>query len=395
MKIITMMRFICLLAVATCWASSAAIAQGDPTKGYETCKHWELIEQLRAYEDTLAFEASSPDTLRREYGKPVTDVSVTNKLYRVYRCAALLDSITALQAELKFQRASPPVMDTDSISLRAANGATLHGKVVSDGDTAVTAQWFRYGLTALNLTDSVPVTGTTTPFSAAITGLVPRTQYFFAAFAKNAVGTSTGDTLSFWTKCGADSILHQAYYYGVIQADNQCWLDENLKVLTFNNGDTIPTGQTNVQWAALTTPGRAAPNGNTANVATHGWLYNGHAVLDPRGMCPSGWHVPSELAFDSLATILGGVSVAGDKLKATAPDFDGTDEIGFRGLPAGRRRPDTGAYQRWGTHMMLWTSSYDGNTDSSVAVSLSGQAILGTGSTEDIKSGLSVRCIQD
>ena len=139
---------------------SATCAQGSPSKTYETCKYWELIEQIRAYEDTLAFEASLPDTTRGEYGKPVTDTGVSARVYRIYVCADLLDSLAARQDDLNFLRASSPVVDTDSTSAITATGATLHAKVTSDGGDAVSAQWFRYGLTAANLTDSIEVVGT-------------------------------------------------------------------------------------------------------------------------------------------------------------------------------------------------------------------------------------------
>ena len=70
-----------ILAVSS--VSMGLLGQTDPSKNYENCAYWELIEQLRAYEDTLAFEQSLPDTLRREYGIPVTNNGITAKVYRL------------------------------------------------------------------------------------------------------------------------------------------------------------------------------------------------------------------------------------------------------------------------------------------------------------------------
>ncbi|MGA1374513.1 MAG: FISUMP domain-containing protein [Flavobacteriales bacterium] len=481
-----MKRFITAAVILLFCGVSMLQAQGDPSKNYETCAYWELIEQIRAYEDTLAFEASLPDTLRGEYGLPVTDAGVVSKVYRIYRCAALLDSLAGLKDDLDFQRATAPVVVTDSISAITATGATfhakvtsdggesvtdqwfrygqsasnltdsirvtgtttpftkdvtalasgqywvagfaknakgtssgdtlsfwipvaptvdtdstslitatsvtLHGKVISDGNGAITAQWFRYGTSATNLTDSIRVTGTATPFTYALTGLDPATRYYFAAFAKNVAGTSTGDTLSFLTRCSVDSVLHQSYYYGVIQAETQCWFDENLKVTTFNNGDNIPAGHDATQWGALSTPGRANPGNDVANVATYGRLYNWFAVSDARGLCPTGWHVPSEAAFDSLVNYLGGFSVAGTKLKALPPAWNGTDDIGFNGLPGGAR-DSFGTYQLFGSRLSMWTSTEATSANSARASAYQD----GTANIINIdkNSGFSIRCLED
>ncbi len=481
-----MMRFTTAMCALLAFGNAQWVfAQGDPSKAYETCKHWELIEQIRAYEDTLAFEASAPDTLRGEYGQQVRDLNETLKSYRLYRCAALLDTIAALQAEVDFAQADPPVVDTDSISAITGSSATFHAKVTSDGglpvsnqwfrygtsstsltdsvavsgtatpfsknvtalsagqyyvagfannakgtssgdtlsfwipvaptlDTdstsvltatsvtlhakvtsngngTISAQWFRYGLTAASLTDSVAVVGTSTSFTAALTGLDPATRYYFAAFAENAAGSATGDTLSFLTRCSVDSVLHQSYYYGVIQAETQCWFDENLRTAVYNNNDSIPAGFTNAQWGALTTAGRSEPSGSEANVATYGRLYNWYAVSDSRGLCPSGWHVPSEDGLDSLFVFLGGDAVAGGKLKAAAPDWNGTDDIGFRVLQAGGR---TAAGAFFTTNAGFWTSTVDSATQS-VRVFFSDSSTAAVVAAQNKKLGLSVRCLQD
>jgi len=56
--------FIALGTLVVSGIVSALYAQTDPSKNFENCAYWELIEQLRAYEDTLATEQSLPDTLR-------------------------------------------------------------------------------------------------------------------------------------------------------------------------------------------------------------------------------------------------------------------------------------------------------------------------------------------
>jgi len=57
-----------------------------------------------------------------------------------------------------------------------------------------------------------------------------------------------------------------------------------------------------------------------------------------RGICPSGWHIPSYDEWEVLMTAIGGEKTAGRKLKATSGWYEngnGRDEYGFAALPGG------------------------------------------------------------
>jgi uncharacterized protein (TIGR02145 family) len=57
-----------------------------------------------------------------------------------------------------------------------------------------------------------------------------------------------------------------------------------------------------------------------------------------RGICPSGWHIPSDVEWTTLTDFVGGSSTAGKKLKATSgwnEGGNGTDSYGFAALPGG------------------------------------------------------------
>jgi len=187
----------CFWAVAGTLFSGSLWAQGS-TKSYLECNHDSLVTVLRAYEDSLALAGSSP-IVRANYAWSVTDGNAVGKAYFIYRCSALRDSITVLMNAVDFARATPPVVDTDSISGTTGTAAVFHAKVTSDGGQPVSAQWFRYGTIAGNLSDSAAVVATSTPFTAAISTLSPGTTYYVAGFARNAKGTASGDTLSFTT----------------------------------------------------------------------------------------------------------------------------------------------------------------------------------------------------
>lgn len=99
--------------------------------------------------------------------------------------------------------------------------------------------------------------------------------------------------------------------YNTVMLGQQCWMKENLRTTRFADGGGIPAIDT-----ILASPLRYAPNGDMANVATYGYLYNWAAVMhgadgsnsNPsgvQGICPDGWHVPSEAEWTQLTDFVG------------------------------------------------------------------------------------------
>ena len=246
----------CLVAALGILFSGLLWAQA-PNKFYLECNHDSLITVLRAYEDSLAL-AGSTTVLRVDYAWLVTDVAVVGKVYKIYRCEALYDSLEVLMDEVAFARMTPPTVDTDSIGSISGTGATFYGKVTSDGDTAVTAQWFKYGLSAGSLSDSLAVSGVVTPFSAVATGLANGTTYYVAAFAENVKGTAPGDTLSFTT--------HAAPTVDTDAASSVTSTAATLNAtITATGGAAVSaTGFKYATNSALTTPSDAAGSGTSS-----------------------------------------------------------------------------------------------------------------------------------
>ena len=110
-------------------------------------------------------------------------------------------------------------------------------------------------------------------------------------------------------QCG-DPLEYQGYDYETVQIGEQCWFAENLRSMSYANGDAIAGNLNDAAWSTTSSGGRAtfgegasvcygpAPSGDACNEAfsltSYGRLYNWHAVNDTRGLCPSGWHVPSD-----------------------------------------------------------------------------------------------------
>lgn len=102
-------------------------------------------------------------------------------------------------------------------------------------------------------------------------------------------------------------------------------------------------------------------NNSVDNGAIYGKLYNWFAVRLLRmdidyfnaanPTTPWGWRVPTQSDFNTLATTLGGLAVAGGKMKLSgttywnSPNVGGTNESGFSAIGSGRRVDNTGSFQ--------------------------------------------------
>ena len=88
-------------------------------------------------------------------------------------------------------------------------------------------------------------------------------------------------------------------YYQTVIIGDQRWMQENLKVTHYRNGDPITYNPAFVGWP----PAEEAYfnyNENEANGDIYGRLYNWLAADGTRGVCPSGWHVPSLQDYENL-----------------------------------------------------------------------------------------------
>jgi uncharacterized protein (TIGR02145 family) len=124
----------------------------------------------------------------------------------------------------------------------------------------------------------------------------------------------------------------------------QEWMAENLIVTSFRDGTPIPFANNEQEWHVEVqnpTPHFAWNSFDQQNKgAPYGAFYNFHTVVDPRGLCPTGWRVPTIDDWEKLIIIIGGHSNAGGKVKSLSPHWqlpnvDATDEIEFGALPGG------------------------------------------------------------
>ena len=242
------------------------------------------------------------------------------------------------------------------------------------------------------------------------------------------VGTS--DLLGLLTEFGAvctpettfscgNAISHQGYTYETVQIDEQCWFADNLRNHLYLNGDSIQHGLTDNEWAS-TTEGALSVYGEgnativngsgdaEANYVSYGVLYNWYAVIDERGICPSGWHIPSHDDFMSMEMALGmsesDVVYAGwrgtnegEKLKSSSvdvPAWNGINSAGFSAVAAGTRFSWGGLANEGGAGYFWTSSSFFSETESYARRLQSDYSQIHSGPYSK-SMGFSIRCIQD
>jgi len=198
--------------------------------------------------------------------------------------------------------------------------------------------------------------------------------------------------------------------YETVTIGSQVWMKENLKVSKYRNGDNIPTGLSDSSWMATSNGAFAVYDNNPTYNTHYGKLYNHMAVVDSRGLCPIGYHVPSVSDWNALIlfldpevllnpTFVSISSIAGGKLKSSnlwnSPNVGATNETGFSGLPGGSKgytdNVQSAIFSGLGG-MGVWWSSYIAPSTFDLFYQSAGCSGSGAGFGS---IGASVRCIKD
>jgi uncharacterized protein (TIGR02145 family) len=173
---------------------------------------------------------------------------------------------------------------------------------------------------------------------------------------------------------GDGLVSHAGHNYSTVQIGEKCWFAENCRYLP----EVSPSSEGSYYVDGVL-PGQTSPSETdpyyyvydyegtdvtaaqaTVNYATYGVLYNWPAVMTA-GICPSGWHIPTDEEFTELTDFLGGEIVAGVKMKSTYGwnGANGSNSSGFTGLPGGYR--NSGEFGLNGTIGYWWSASESGS----------------------------------
>jgi uncharacterized protein (TIGR02145 family) len=117
-----------------------------------------------------------------------------------------------------------------------------------------------------------------------------------------------------------------------------------------------------------------APNGDPSKLPAYGALYEWDELMQynttagGQGLCPNGWHVPTDAEFQAMIVAAGGTVIpgaGGNKLKAIGEGFGagaGTNTSGFSAKAAGDRDA-FGIFYGLTLRSIFWTSTQTNTVD--------------------------------
>lgn len=290
-----------------------------------------------------------------------------------------------------------PSVITYSATGISSSGSVINGAVnpnlLSSKVTFEYGKTTSYGSSVLAIQS--PLTGNIMKdVSARLSGLNQGITYHFRIKAENSAGISYSEDKTFITlPRDFDNNEYSTVYIGT-----QVWMGENLRTTMLNDGVPIDFAPDKTIWVNHANPGYCWYDNNSANKTTYGALYNWSAVNTGK-LCPAGWHVPTDTEWGKLADYLGGSSVAGGKLKEsgishwTTPNTGAGNESGFTAFPGGMRGT-SGDFMNLTKNGYWWSSTGFSTTDVwRYSLDFLSSGLSGT--NDNKKNGLSIRCIKD
>ena len=187
-----------------------------------------------------------------------------------------------------------------------------------------------------------------------------------------------------------------AQEFETIQIGNQTWMQENLDVERFRNGDLIPKVSDFEEWRKSyenEQPAWCYYENDSILGQKHGKLYNWYAVTDPRGLSPVGFHVPNkdewQILFDTFkdTTLTNGIDFWSNDVQ--------NDHKGFRAIPSGGRFEEAAVefFYYLNVEAWWWTTT---EMDHHMAFCVSYHVNYDAQISDYYKdTGMSVRCIKD
>ena len=203
--------------------------------------------------------------------------------------------------------------------------------------------------------------------------------------------------ITFGVPCpGIPTVIYEGQVYNTVLIGDQCWLKENLNVGTMINGSENMTDNGLIE--------KYCYDNDPANCETYGGLYQWNEMMEytttqgVQGICPAGWHIPTDEEWTTVTDFLGGTSVAGGKMKETGtthwnpPNTAATNESGFTSLPGGFYYVDSFIYL--GSDGNWWSSTEYSSSSAWIRYMYYDNGIVYRYNDSKTR-GFSARCLRD
>ena len=337
-------------------------------------------------------------------------------------------SFLCLIAGCEREPAGNLTVTTGDIEIFAGDTYILNGSVAGSYGTEITEHGFCWSESENPVIDEksvhLGVRSSDGDFSCILAGFSTSTTYYVKAFAIAGTSTYYGEVKSFTTpeKFPLVVIDIDKNIYSAVEIGSQVWMAENLKAVRYSDGTAIPRVEDQKAWFDFTMYSSAYCwyENYSATGAAYGALYTWPAanrvssadeVISGKvqGVCPDGWHLPSDDEWKQLEMYLG-MSLPesgmedwrgtdeGGKIKSEgilqwqSPNTGATDEISFGALPAGWR-DGSGYFKNLGKGTKFWSSSLRGDYAWMRELSYNSAQIYR--GTKGLYEGISVRCVKD
>jgi len=198
--------------------------------------------------------------------------------------------------------------------------------------------------------------------------------------------------------CGTDTIKDaDNNEYNTTNINGQCWMAKNINVGTkLSLGTTNPANNGTIEkWCY---------DNDSTNCDTDGGLYNWNEAMQyssterVRGICPAGWHIPTDAEYYALENYLKDAEETCDANRSGSGDCSGAGNklkndlsVGFLALETGYQFD--GSYAQGPGYDYFWSSSAYSDTNAWGRYLSTGSGIMR--GTRDKNYGFSVRCLKD
>jgi len=185
--------------------------------------------------------------------------------------------------------------------------------------------------------------------------------------------------------------------YNTVLIGTHCWMAQNLNIGTMILGSSGQTNHSAIE--------KYCYDDDESNCTVYGGLYQWNEMMQyvitqgAQGICPTGWHIPTDGEWTILTDFLGGESVAGGPMKEAGtahwllPNTGATNSSGFTALPGGYRLYNGDFYSLTG-NAYFWSSTEYSSTDAWYRNLFCGGANVLR--YNDYKTdGFSARCVKD
>jgi len=187
--------------------------------------------------------------------------------------------------------------------------------------------------------------------------------------------------------------------YTTILIGDQCWMGENLNI---GNRVDITVNQSNNSELE-----KHCYNDLESNCDIYGGLFEWDELMQYsstpgiQGICPVGWHIPTDEEYSLLVDYLGDENTAGGKMKEqgtahwNSPNTGATNESNFTALPGGVGDNSVYLFGQLGIEARFWSSTYLSSNSAWYRTLFYDSEIVSRSSISRNGVSLSVRCLKN